>query len=61
MSSGFSLRFIPSKIMAPFEIFPGSSIRFIIALPKVLFPDPDSPTRPSISPFLTSIFIFLTA
>ena len=41
---------IPSKTIEPFETLPGSSIRFMIALPTVLFPDPDSPTSPKISP-----------
>ncbi len=35
---------------------PGSSIKLIIAFPTVLFPDPDSPTKPSISPFSTLLF-----
>ena len=39
---------VPSSIIDPPDTFPGSSIRLIIALPTVLFPDPDSPTRPSI-------------
>ncbi len=54
--SGSAWISIPSKTIEPFETLPGSSIRFIIALPTVLFPDPDSPTNPRISPLLTSIF-----
>ena len=38
-----------------------SSIKFIIAFPTVLFPEPDSPTSPKISPLLTSIFTFFAA
>ena len=49
------------KITEPLDTLPGSSIKFIIAFPTVLFPDPDSPTNPKISPLLTSIFTFLAA
>ena len=38
------------KITEPLETLPGSSIKFIIAFPTVLFPEPDSPTKPKISP-----------
>ena len=47
---------VPSSIIDPPDTFPGSSIRFMMALPTVLLPDPDSPTNPKISPLLTSIF-----
>ena len=52
---------ISPNIIEPLVILPGSSIKSIIALPTVLFPDPDSPTSPKISPLLTSIFTFLAA
>ena len=40
----------------PLETLPGASIKLIIAFPTVLFPEPDSPTSPKISPLFTSIF-----
>ena len=49
------------KNIEPLETLPGSSIRFIIALPTVLFPEPDSPTSPKISPLLTSMVTFFAA
>ena len=59
--SEFSWMLRSPKITEPLETLPGSSIKFIIAFPTVLFPDPDSPTNPKISPLLTSIFTFLAA
>ena len=49
------------NITEPLDTLPGTSIRFIIAFPTVLFPDPDSPTKPNISPLFTSIFTPLAA
>ena len=49
------------KITEPLETLPGASIKLMIAFPTVLFPDPDSPTNPKISPLFTSIFTPLAA
>ena len=58
---------LPSIFIEPSVISPGGSIKLIIALAIVDFPEPDSPTIPSISPLsrvnstslLAIIFSFL--
>src|SRR5579884_2001051 len=40
--------FTPSKNISPFV----GSISLMMVRPKVVFPEPDSPTRPIVSPFL---------
>ena len=39
--------------------FVAITVKFIIAFPTVLFPDPDSPTNPNISPLFTSLQRFV--
>ena len=52
---------IPSSLIEPFVIFPGLSIKLIIAFATVDLPDPDSPTMPIISPLSRLKDTFLPA
>ena len=47
--------------MLPETILPGASIKPIIENPVIDFPEPDSPTKPTISPFLILKLISSTA
>jgi hypothetical protein len=44
----------PSKVISPPSYFPGGvSTSLAMDMLEILFPQPDSPTSPSVSPFLT--------
>ncbi len=55
------LRSISLKTIFPETIFPGASTSPIIEKPVIVFPEPDSPTRPTISPALIWKLISSTA
>jgi len=50
MTSSLPLNSLLSILIEPSVISPGGSIKLMIALAMVDFPEPDSPTIPKISP-----------
>ena len=64
ISRRFSRKFFASSssiLVPPSVISPSLDVSLRSALPSVVFPEPDSPAIPSVSPFLSEMFTPSTA